>query len=121
MQRKSTLSSQLSQDRRYGFSRQGERILHLLRCANGSWVPLPEILALGIARYGARILELRQAGFGIENRTECLDGVRRSWYRMLNCTDSKSSDTPNRKKVAVGWRERPRLTWLPLFDSVVRK
>ncbi len=33
------------------------------------WVRLPEILALGIAQYGARILEARRMGFVIENRT----------------------------------------------------
>jgi hypothetical protein len=62
---------------------QCERILEVLRDANGEWVPLPKILALGIAQYNARIFQLRAAGHDIENRTEEVDGETHSWYRLL--------------------------------------
>jgi hypothetical protein len=63
---------------------QRAAILRLLIAARGGWVPLTEILALGIAQYGARILEARRMGFRIENRTERVDGARHSWSRLLN-------------------------------------
>lgn len=62
---------------------QRTRILRLLIDARGAWVPLPEILTLGIAQYGARILELRRLGFIIENKTDRMDGVRHSWFRLI--------------------------------------
>jgi len=61
---------------------QSAALLRLLIDAHGSWVPLPEILALGIAQYNARILELRRLGFVIENKTERINGARRSWFRL---------------------------------------
>lgn len=65
---------------------QAAAVLRLLIDAHGAWVPLPEILALGIAQYGARILELRRLGFTIENRTERIPGARQrhSWFRLIN-------------------------------------
>ena len=63
---------------------QRDRILGLLIDAHGAWVPLPEILALGIAQYGARILELRRSGHSIENRHETIDGARHSWFRLAS-------------------------------------
>ncbi len=63
---------------------QAAAVLRLLICARGSWVPLPEILKLGVAQYNARILELRRLGFTIENRTERVNGARHSWFRLLN-------------------------------------
>lgn len=64
---------------------QAAALLRLLIDARGAWVPLPEILALGIAQYGARILELRRLGFTIENRTERVAGARQrhSWFRLI--------------------------------------
>jgi hypothetical protein len=63
---------------------QSAALLRLLIDAHGSWVPLPQILTLGIAQYGARIHELRRLGFAIENRTERVNGARHSWFRLLN-------------------------------------
>ncbi len=63
---------------------QSAALLRLLIDAHGSWVPLPEILALAIAQYGARIHELRRLGFNIENRTERVNGARHSWFRLVN-------------------------------------
>ena len=61
---------------------QYERILHLLVEYDGQWVPLPAILHLGIAQYNARIKEIRKAGHNVINRTETVNGVRHSWYRL---------------------------------------
>ncbi|MBZ5701007.1 MAG: hypothetical protein LAN84_04100 [Acidobacteriia bacterium] len=44
---------------------------------------MPQILALGCAQFGARILELRRSNFHIENKIERDDsGVVHSWYRF---------------------------------------
>jgi hypothetical protein len=70
---------------------QAAAVLRLLIDAHGSWVPLPAILALGIAQYGARILELRRLGFVIENKTERVAGARHSWFRLLNSPSQSGS------------------------------
>jgi hypothetical protein len=89
-------------------------ILRLLLGAKGGWVPLPDILALGIAQYNARILELRQLGFDIENKTECVNRIRHSWFRLVvkrqSVTEPQSAAVvPSNSTTGV----------LP-FDSVVR-
>lgn len=63
---------------------QRAAVLKLLLDARGAWVPLPEILALGVAQYNARVYELRRLNFRIENRVEVdpETGVRRSWFRL---------------------------------------
>ena len=61
---------------------QREKILAILRERAYAWVPLPDILALGIAQYNARIYELRRDGYRIENKTQPVNGQRRSWYRL---------------------------------------
>ena len=61
---------------------QRAQILELLIAACGAWVPLSTILVLGIAQYNARIFELRRLGFHILNRTEEVNGVRHSWFRL---------------------------------------
>jgi hypothetical protein len=97
---------------------QSETILTLLRSARGAWVPLPEILALGIAQYNARIFDLRKKrGLNIENRTQMLDGVRHSWFRIV---DFSPVYEPAPSKPLQSWADRPRLTGLPLFDLGVR-
>jgi hypothetical protein len=58
-------------------------ILRALLAARGAWVPLPEIMACA-AQYNARVFDLRRMGLNIENRTECVDGVRHSWFRLVN-------------------------------------
>jgi hypothetical protein len=63
---------------------QTDRIVELLRSRHEAWVPLPEILALGIAQYSARVHHGRHTlGLQIENRTEVIDGVRHSWFRLV--------------------------------------
>lgn len=61
---------------------QRDRLLRYFKERRGEWIPLPEILALGIAQYSARIFELRRDGFRIENRTEHRDGRVLSWFRL---------------------------------------
>jgi hypothetical protein len=61
---------------------QRAAILRLLIDARGGWVPLPKIIACA-AQYNARIFELRRTGFEIENKTEDIDGVKHSWFRLL--------------------------------------
>src|SRR4029077_3925120 len=61
---------------------QRERLLELLQSHGGAWVPLPEILDLQVAQYGARIFELRRAGYQIENRQE----GEHTYFRLLGFT-----------------------------------
>jgi hypothetical protein len=100
---------------------QRAAILRLLIDARGSWVPLPEILALGIAQYNARLWELRRLGFVIENKSESLDGARHSWYRLVS---SPAPPPPTLKRESPEpspeWQDRPRSTGLPLFDLAVK-
>jgi hypothetical protein len=67
-------------DRRGRVSQRG-RILRLLLSA--SEVGLPAILDLRIGQYCARIAELREFGFQIENRTARNGDVRQSWYSLV--------------------------------------
>jgi hypothetical protein len=91
------------------------RILHLLRAADGGWVPLPDILALRISQYGTRIKELRDEwGFAIQNRTETVDGVRHSWFRLA---DQPQQQKPKHCDSVPSWLGRPRATGLALFDT----
>lgn len=80
---------------------QRAAILRLLIDAHGAWVPLPEILALGVAQYNARIFELRRLHFNIENRTEQVDGVRHSWFRLA----SSLSPEPVNPKPLKSWEQ----------------
>jgi hypothetical protein len=59
--------------------RQRDRLLDLLKRRHLQWIPLPDILALGIAQYNARIYELRRIGYGIENKQE----GDHSWFRLV--------------------------------------
>jgi hypothetical protein len=61
---------------------QRATILALLLNAMGAWVPLTDILRLGIAQYSSRIFELRRMGFHVVNRCEARDGKRHSWFRL---------------------------------------
>jgi hypothetical protein len=91
---------------------QRAAILRLLIDARGNWVPLPEIMACA-AQYNSRVFELRRLGFNIENRTECIDGVRHSWFRLI------VSLTPKAEPVKAATASEPRVTGL-LFDLETR-
>lgn len=61
---------------------QADVLLEMLRKAReaGKAVELPEILAAGIAQFTARIFELRERGFQIENEMERDNGRVKSRY-----------------------------------------
>jgi hypothetical protein len=100
---------------------QRAAILRLLIDARGAWVPLPQILALGIAQYNARLWELRRLGFVIENKSESADGARHSWYRLVSSpTPPAPTPKPEPPKPSPEWQDRPRSTGLPLFDLAVK-
>lgn len=115
---------------------QQARVLRLLIEAHGEWVSLPEILALGIAQYNARIFELRRLGFLVENRTETDTrmGARHSWFRLLNPSASVAPSDPKIAPVSLlaksaDWYESttgkprpidPPLGPGPLFGSAAR-
>jgi hypothetical protein len=71
-------------------SSQRARILGRLIAAHGAEVPLSEISSLA-AQYNSRIWSLRKLGFKIENRVEEVDGVRRSWFRLVSSPAQASS------------------------------
>ena len=99
---------------------QSKKILALLRAVNGAWVPLPEILALGIAQYNARIWELRKQGFTIENRTEVIDDVRHSWFRLVS-SPAPEPPKPKASEPVIEWKDRQPVTGLPLWDLGARQ
>jgi hypothetical protein len=73
---------------------QSAAILRLLIEAHSGWVPLPEIMACA-AQYNSRIHSLRGLGFVIENKTERVNGVRHSWFRLVNSpAQSEASRKP---------------------------
>jgi hypothetical protein len=59
--------------------RQRDRLFALLKARANLWVPLKDVLALGIAQYGSRIFELRRLGHRIESKQE----GDRSWFRLV--------------------------------------
>lgn len=108
-------------------------ILRLLLDARGEWVALPKIMACA-AQYNSRLWTLRhRMGFNIENRTECVDGVRHSWFRLVNSpvvSAPTKTETFKPPKTTLGssgdWYERehgprpstPRPNLEPLFAGV---
>jgi hypothetical protein len=86
--------------------------------ACGGWVPLPDILALGIALYNARIFELRRLGFFIENRTEEIDGVRHSWFRLVSSSQATPDRTKNTESNFMKQRRRKKDEAAPLFAEM---
>jgi hypothetical protein len=62
---------------------QHAKLMRLFQSAPNQWISLPEILALGIAQYGARILELRAGGENIENKTAWVNKQRHSWFMWV--------------------------------------
>jgi len=79
---------------------QRSRILALLIAARGEWVGLPDILEVRISQFGARLYELRHhLRLNIENRTESVDGVRYSWYRLKPKTQENLFSADELKRV----------------------
>ena len=69
--------------RQLSLTHQQRKIADFLLERPNQWVRLPGILALGIAQYGARILENRRKGLVIENRTAWVGSKRHSWFRIV--------------------------------------
>jgi hypothetical protein len=117
-------SKMRSQGDTAGRKTQRAAILRLLIDARGDWVPLPDILACA-AQYNARIFELRRLGFSIENRTEEIDGVRHSWFRLVNSPvlERPRSEDPKPVAHSTDWytrttgKLRPRTADFPLFSQ----
>ena len=65
---------------------QADVLLAMLREAwlNGKPVELPQVMQAGIAQYGARVAELRERGFVIDNEMERTAGrvLSRYWLRF---------------------------------------
>ena len=59
---------------------QRKRLRELFESRPEQWVPLPTILEMRIAQFGARILELRRAGMNISNRVKIVNGQHCSCY-----------------------------------------
>jgi hypothetical protein len=76
---------------------QKQRMLEKLQANYGHWVPLPEILGLGIAQYSARIFELRRAGYEIENRQE----GDHSWFRLVGITSIETDPKRYEKRYEI--------------------
>jgi hypothetical protein len=86
----------------------------------GPWVPLPEIIALGIGPYSRRFQDLRKVyeplGFDVENRVQRgADGVTRSWYRKIRkgYPQAERPETPHQSRMSKArrspgaWKAQP--------------
>ena len=73
---------------------QKERMKLFFEFRPNSWIPLYEILDMQprIAKYSARISELRAEGMTIENRWKIVDGVKRSWFKYKPCNTILNGD-----------------------------
>jgi hypothetical protein len=79
---------------------QQEKILRLLQSRPNEWVGLPNILSLGVAQYGARILELRRMGYNIENKLiEVVGGQRHTAFRLVTGEEHQMTGFGVREKV----------------------
>lgn len=61
---------------------QRGRILHLLESRRGEWVPSYELSDIAL-QYGARVLELRRAGYQIENKAQHVNGEVHGAFRLV--------------------------------------
>lgn len=59
---------------------QAERLRRMFMSKPNEYIPLYEILQMGIAQYNARIFDLRKAGMKIVNKTKSVDGETHSWF-----------------------------------------
>ena len=84
------------------YKTQQGKILKLLVEARAAWVPLMQILGLGVAQYNTRILELRRLGFVIQNKTETVNRQRHSWFRLIPGAERQQS-------LRLTGKENPRL------------
>ena len=57
------------------------------------WIPLNEIIRLGLAQYNARIFELRGEGMKIEQKSEMSSGRRYSYYKYVKYESAPAQET----------------------------
>ncbi|ATU04883.1 hypothetical protein BKN14_00295 [Candidatus Gracilibacteria bacterium HOT-871] len=62
---------------------QEQKILKVLEAKINNWVPLTDILKLGVAQYNARIWGLRKKGYTIENKIEIQKNKKRHTFFKL--------------------------------------
>lgn len=89
---------------------QNTRILAKLREAGPRGITNSEMWALGAHAAHSRISDLRKRGHKITCQRE-----RAGVFRYVLQQDSAASS-----HLAVEWKDRPRVTGLPLFDLAVR-
>ena len=61
---------------------QRDRVLRMLQ--TGNWVSVRDFLLAGISRFGARVFELRRAGYEIVSREEHKGRARHVYYRLVS-------------------------------------
>ena len=61
---------------------QRGRILRRLQESSNQWVPSYELANIAL-QYGARILELRRAGYRIENKAQCINRQIHGAFRLV--------------------------------------
>ena len=110
--RKSSQNDFLSEEKKH--HSQVRAIIALLRSYCGEWVPLPEIMKAGGPQYSARIHFARHSlGFEIQNRSQHINGVRHSWFRIVEPHHPPSPSAPSSRKPApsfpVQWALFPRV------------
>jgi hypothetical protein len=76
--------SALSGHRPELFTGQRGSILSLLLQNRGKWIPSYRLSAIAL-QYGARVKELRDAGYTIENRTQRADGQVHGSFCLVAC------------------------------------
>jgi hypothetical protein len=93
---------------------QRDRLLALFEANFGKPVPLPEILALGIAQYNARIFELRREGFDVRSETvDVVGGQKHTVFVYhgrkagpIHCEAAPSPSPQPRDSGSGDWYER---------------
>jgi len=100
------ISAGIETQSRGGAKSQRDQILALLINARGSWVPLTEIIPLA-AQYNALFHEIRhKRGFNVENRTQEVDGIRHSWFRLISRPSTFRIEQKNPSTYCRGDRKR---------------
>jgi hypothetical protein len=66
------------------FTGQKAAILDLLLNRRGQWAPTSRVAELAL-QYSARVKELRDAGYTVENRTERVNGKIHGAFQLVAC------------------------------------
>jgi hypothetical protein len=65
-----------------GSATQRQKIFDLLKSRAGTWVPCYEVAALAL-QYSTRVKEIRESGTIIHNKIQWVDGIRHSWFMLI--------------------------------------